>query len=239
MATLKLGEFSFSIAPRGYLHFSGGNRVLAAYEPPGGYPIFQDLGKEKSTIEWEGALVGENCRADMKELERLKDEAKEIVYAFGEMSSPVVIQNVEWKYRHEKRIEYAITLWKVENPPNEAERAEQEKEEALRRAEVLEEVKIKDPSRALELIKAAPYFIRQGDSLRSIATRIFKNPNYWIYLARFNGLKGDIFPAALRGLNLPISRAEMLLLKEVVTLIEKRMPVKATYDGGGRGRRSE
>ena len=117
------------------------------------------------------------------------------------------------------------------------EQAEQEQEEKDRLEEVMEAAQEKEPSRAMQLIRTAPYFIRQGDSLRSIATRFFRNPSYWRYLARLNGYQGDLLTLGLGGLKIPVSATEMLLLKEVVNLIEKRMPVLATYDGGGRGRR--
>ena len=236
MENLKLGNFIFEVAPRGQLNFTGGDRVLAVYAPPGGIPVYQDMGKEGEQIGWEGVLIGEKSRKDAEALEKLKDEALEVLFSFGEISHPVLIQKFEWRYRHALRSEYAIQLVRVEKEP-EPEQAEQEQEEKDRLEEVMEAAQEKEPSRAMQLIRTAPYFIRQGDSLRSIATRFFRNPSYWRYLARLNGYQGDLLTLGLGALKIPVSATEMLLLKEVVNLIEKRMPVLATYDGGGRGRR--
>lgn len=204
-----------SIAPEKKIDFTG-PREIAKLDIPGYKSVYQDMGQGERTAKWSGLIEEASALATAETLRAMMDAGKEIKFIYGEISAVVLIKEFNYQYYRDNYVRYDITLLEVDGLNVDADGVN------MPPATKATPGFGRGQSLADGLVSILLQGVVQGDTLRSISTRLFGSPHDWYYIARINGFTSSTIPAGIQHIKVPATIGALLALK--TALDKKTLP---------------
>jgi hypothetical protein len=179
----KLGTYVFDPPPKESLDFDM-EREIAKLTPPGGSPVYQDMGMSEKTISFTGTLYAVDAWRVSEEIERMWWSGRELDLTYGDIHKRVRIKKYSPKLKRKDRVDYSISLI-VCFPYNSHPDLENYfgglygGDDGGGQAATLQSTMDKE------------YTIKSGDTLWQLAVNTFGDGSKWGVIAQANGITNE------------------------------------------------